>query len=256
MAKGKRQVGRRKYLHVWSLDQCTQHKHWLGHLPLLPGNYRLAAKCLSWAGVGPSSEQMLGQRKVISMRKWLQALWFGQCHFSSHTVDQLTPQGLCCPSSLWHHFKLPWGKSWSCWSWGSFFWFWSSAEHSNSASPCQSCAPLPTTPGISAFLPPCSGRLVFKGYSLPLPACPPGFRHFEELCEVSVVQVTATVLQMVFLKGIQTLLQGCTREPCTHGANNSQEIIALVFSKIPLFDENPDQCRALPRKLFPSPERT
>lgn len=122
-----------KNLHVCSLDQCTQHKHWLRHLhtflllaPLLPRNCRLAAECLAWS-VEPSSEQMLGQRKVISTGKWLQALWFGQCPFSPHRADlQLMPQGLRCLCSLWHLFKLHWGKSWSCWSCGSSFGFGSS----------------------------------------------------------------------------------------------------------------------------------
>lgn len=173
VAKGKGQVGRRKNLHVWSLDQCTQHKHWLRHphtflllAPLLPGNCRLAAECLAWS-VEPSSEQMLGQRKVISTGKWLQALWFGQRLFSPHRADlQLMPQGLRCLCSLWHLFKLHWGKSWSCWSCGSSFRFGSSQGLSTPTrplliSPALHCQPL-QEPLLSC--PRCSGRRVFKGH--------------------------------------------------------------------------------------------
>lgn len=79
----------------------------------------------------------------------------------------------------------------------------SRAEHPNLASPHPSCAPVPTALGTSAFL----STLIMKTdverpYSLHLPAreviSPPVFNHAPGLRNVSVMQITGMVLQMIF----------------------------------------------------------
>lgn len=78
----------------------------------------------------------LARANSLVQGKWLQALLFGLCRFSSQKVVlQLTFEGLCCLISLWNHFKLHQENSWSCWSQGSFCRLWCSQGPSTPAWP-------------------------------------------------------------------------------------------------------------------------
>lgn len=188
-AKGKRQVGRRKYLHVWSLDQCTPHKHWLSHFPppapLLPGNDRLAAKCLPWAVWSQARSRCLARGRSLAQGNgcrplvWAVSLFITQSRSATNASRSQQP---VAPLQAALEKELDQPVLWTFLQALAF----SSAEQSSSASPCQSCAPLPATPGTSAFLP----TLLRKTgvYSLHLPVSPPGFDHFEELWDESVMQ--------------------------------------------------------------------
>lgn len=134
----------------------AHNTNWLRHLPAGSSAARelqLAAKSLSGAGEEPSSEQMLAQRKVISMRRWLQALGLGSATF--HHTEQVCnhcPKGSAAcgtTSSFTGQKEL---ELLVLWKFLQVLVF-SGAEQSSSASPCQSCAPLPTPAGPSALLP-------------------------------------------------------------------------------------------------------
>lgn len=123
-------------------------------LPLW-GNYTLPAKCLSWAGMEPTSEHVVGQSKFISTGEkaaspfvWAVSLFITESSSATSILRFLLSQQPVAPLQASLRKQLePLVPS-------KFLqvMVFLRAEHCNLAFPCLSCAPVPTILGTSAFL--------------------------------------------------------------------------------------------------------